>query len=282
MIYKLIRYGKQIRSLQRYNLAMTRAGAGAILRRIVPQVPTTWEFRGFSQHGEDGIIDYLLSCLRKANRYFIEIGCADGHENNTSWLALARGFSGLMIDGNQKDIAWCKFMLESMNYGLEFRHMFVTLDNLQELCAKCKDPDLISIDIDGNDLFVAEGLFRNGFRPKIWVVEYNSAFGPDLGLTIPYKADFRLSHDGDSSLYCGCSITAWKNLMGSYGYRFISVESCGVNAFFVDPDAFESSFVDSIIPLHFAENISHSRQYRTSWHEQFALIEDRDLVEVKR
>jgi len=43
----------------RISSALSRAAATASLRLVDPLRPLTWELNGFSQHGEDGIIDYL-------------------------------------------------------------------------------------------------------------------------------------------------------------------------------------------------------------------------------
>ena len=62
----------------RISTAMSRAAATASRRLIDPLVPLTWEFAGFSQHGEDGILDYLCDRIFEPNRLFFEIGAADG------------------------------------------------------------------------------------------------------------------------------------------------------------------------------------------------------------
>src|SRR5262249_41356985 len=145
MIGKAVRYLQHLRSLHRLSFAMSRAAAAAPLRQLDPGRPTTWEFSAFSQHGEDGIIDYLTRRLRQAHGYFIEIGASNGLENNTTWLALARSFSGLMIDGNERDLAWCEYLLRPMNYGLAFQQMFVTRENVETIrkLARHPDPDLV-------------------------------------------------------------------------------------------------------------------------------------------
>src|SRR2546425_8526004 len=97
---KAFRYVEFLRVAARINVAYTRAAASAPLRQLDPTRPTTWGFSAFSQNNEDGITDYLLGRLRHSNRYFVEIGAGDGVENNTAWLALARRYSGLMIEGN--------------------------------------------------------------------------------------------------------------------------------------------------------------------------------------
>jgi hypothetical protein len=282
MLQKIPRYLNQLRSLHRLSFAMARAAATASLRKLDPAQPSTWEFSGFSQHGEDGIIDYLLRQVRTVHGYFIEVGASNGLENNSTWLALARSFSGLMIDGNERDIAWCEYLLRPMNYGLVFKQMFVTQENVSAIgeLAHHRDPDLFSLDIDGNDYYIVKALLSAGFCPKIWVVEYNSAFGPERRVTIPYRADFRTDMRHGANLYCGCSLGAWRDLMSKHGYHFVTVELSGTNAFFVEPTHFDAGFVANLRGLQWRENSSHRREYGTDWQGQFELMKQRELAEV--
>ena len=100
-------------------MALSRGTATSALRQIDSTSPNSWEFSGFSQNGEDGIIDFLTRKVLRPNRYFIEIVSGDGTENNTSWLAIARRYSGLMIEGNRKLSKWCKYILTPLSEGLE-------------------------------------------------------------------------------------------------------------------------------------------------------------------
>jgi hypothetical protein len=283
MLHQPIKYLKQLRSLQRINIALTKAAATAPLRLIDPTNPASWEFSGFSQHGEDGIIDYLARRLKTSNRYFVEIGAANGLENNSSWLALARMYAGLMIDGDPEESAWCRYLVVPMNCGVEVKHLFLTRESAREVEALSlhKNPDMFSLDIDGNDYFIAEALLQSAMRPKIWVVEYNSAFGPERSLSIPYREDFRLKQEYKLSLYCGCSITAWKKLMARHNYEFVTVDSNGVNAFFIDPGEFDLDFVRGLRGIRFKENFSHAREYKTNWSGQFELIKDFEFAEIR-
>ncbi|MBI4726230.1 hypothetical protein HY768_03225 [candidate division TA06 bacterium] len=121
---------------------------------------------------------------------------------------------------------------------------------------------------------------RQGIRPKIWAVEYNSAYGPEKAITIKYQPDFRRANDGNGKLYYGCSIAGWVKLMGGYGYSFIGVDSCGVNAFFVNPDEFEQGFIKQIKATNFKENVSQMREFRKTWEGQFALIQNMEFENV--
>lgn len=262
--------------MQRINISLSRASATAPLRNIDQQNPLSWEFTGFSQHGEDGIIDYLIGRLSNPNRCFVEIGSGNGLENNTTWLALARYYRGLMIDGGKENIEWCKYLLQPINYGLDFKQIYVTKENVREIIGilQTSQPDLFSLDIDGIDYFICQELLKQGVRPGIWTVEYNSALGPDKVASIKYKHNFCRENDGAGKLYYGCSIAAWKQLMAKNDYSFITVDSCGVNAFFADNQRFNKNFLDNIKGLKFQENIVQLKEFGSSWEGQFDKIKN--------
>ena len=64
-----------IRDRQRINIALTKGKIGNLNRSIDLTETASWEFSGFSQNGEDGIIDILCNQINvERNKYFIEIG----------------------------------------------------------------------------------------------------------------------------------------------------------------------------------------------------------------
>lgn len=259
----------------RIGLSLSRASAASSLRIIDETDPLSWEFCGFSSNGEDGILDFLTRKMRNPNHYFIEIGSADGLENNVSWLAVARKYSGIMVEGNRDLFENAEKFIGPLAMGVVFLHQFVTAENVLEIRAKSlhSDPDVFSLDMDGNDYYVARTLMENGFRPKLFVVEYNSAFGPDQSITIEYERKFECNRAHESGLYYGVSIQGWKTLFSHYGYRFLTVESHGVNAFFCDPDSFDPEFLAGIHSHNFRENYSQLKKFGVGFEEQFRMIQ---------
>jgi hypothetical protein len=271
------------RSLQKINFAVARGGAASSLRSIDVTRPATWEFSGFSQNGEDGILDVLLRQVREPNRYFIEIGTADGLENNTSWLSVVLRYSGLCIEGDPKKSEAHRSVFTAMNYGLTFLNMFVRSDSIDAMKSQARTltPDVFSLDIDGNDYYIAKAILEAGFRPKIFVVEYNSAFGPEKSVTIRYSEDFRIGASDVDRLYYGCSVAGWKCLFETHGYRFVTVDQNGVNAVFVARGAFPAEFLDKVSGTAFAENFSQLTNYRAEWPQQYALIRGQAFHDIK-
>ena len=226
--------------------------------------------------------DLLVAQFQNANRYFVEIGASDGLENNTTWLALVRRYGGLWIEGDSAASQKCREMFSGLNYGVAMETLFVTLESTATIVGMTreKDPDLFSMDIDGNDYHVTESLFKSGLRPKVCVVEYNSAFGPDLSVTVPYVSDFRVGQGERANLFSGCSIQGWRKLFSRHGYAFLTVDANGVNAFFARPEELASGFLERLKPREFAENTSQGREYGQGWDKQLAMIDTGMLQEI--
>lgn len=91
------------------------------------------------------------------------------------------------------------------------------------------DPDLVSIDLDGNDLYVLEAILQSGVRPSLVVVEYNGKFPPPIRFCIDYDPGF----SWDGSDYFGASLQCFVDLMARYGYHLVCCNVTGLNAFFV-------------------------------------------------
>jgi hypothetical protein len=161
--------------------------------------------------------------------------------------------------------------------------MFVTLKTVDAIRAKIMfpDPDVFSLDIDGNDWHIANALFAQEFRPKIVSVEYNSAFGPERSVTSRYRDDFRRATAHPSKLYYGASLAAWKAFFVGRDYRFVTIDSNGVNAFFVDSAQLDETFMAALQPRHgFIENRYQLRAYGRDHVGQFAMMADQPLEQV--
>lgn len=282
VLKKIFHHLEDSRDRQRITIALARGGVMRQARQVDLRNPASWEFSGFSQNGEDGVLDVLRSQLRDGSRTFVEIGASDGVENNTAWLLIAEKYAGLMIEGDSWLSARAQRNVMGHSIGAMCQNMFVTVDSLAEIrdLAATTTPDVFSLDIDGNDFHVMRAAFDAGFRPKIVVVEYNSVFGPERSVTIEYQPEFALERSHPSGLHYGVSIKAWRVLMESAGYRFVTVERNGVNAFFVDPQSFPASFLDGVQGLCFAENLYQLRKFRMPSNRQFELIADQALIAV--
>jgi hypothetical protein len=194
-------------------------------------------FPVFSQYGEDGIIQYIISQIEIPNTIFIEFGVENYTESNTRFLLMNNNWRGLVIDGSSRNIRFIKKDLISWKYDITACHSFITKDNINQLISQftnCSDIGLLSIDIDGNDYWVWDAI--DAINPRIVVCEYNSTLGAVHKVSVPYTADFEQTRAHYSNLYYGASLAALCYLAEKKGYDFIGTASAGVNAFFVRKD----------------------------------------------
>ena len=195
------------------------------------------EFKVYSQWGDDGIIKYLINQLPGIPKTFVEFGVEDYREANTRFLLVNDNWRGLVMDSSEANVAQIK------SEGIYWRHdltalaALVTTENVNGLIAGAGftgEAGLLHIDIDGNDYWVWEAL--TAIDPAIAIVEYNSVFGAERAIAVPYQADFDRTRAHHSNLYFGASLGALRLLAGRKGYVFIGCNSAGNNAYFVRRD----------------------------------------------
>ena len=64
----------------------------------------SYEFKSFSQFGEDGIIQYLINNLNIKNKFFVEFGVENYDEANTRFLLENDNWSGLLIEADKEKV----------------------------------------------------------------------------------------------------------------------------------------------------------------------------------
>jgi len=195
------------------------------------------EFKVFSQWGEDGIIEWLVSHIDVPNRRFVEFGVESFQEANCRFLMLNRNWRGFVMDGSEANIAELRADPLFWKYDLATLSTFVTVENIDGLLEKAgfSGPlGVLSIDIDGNDYWVWKA--TSAVSPAIVVCEFNAVLGNTRPIAVPYRAGFRRFDSHFSGLYFGCSLGALQHLANEKGYQFVGTNSHGVNAFFVRND----------------------------------------------
>jgi len=192
------------------------------------------EFKIFSQWGEDGIIDYLITNLDIENKTFIEFGVEIYEESNTKFLLLNRNWEGLILDSSISNINYIKNSDLYWKYSLRAITAFINkenINNLLELAKFKKKVGLLSIDIDGNDYWVWKEI--NVIEPSIVIIEYNSRLGIEKPYVVPYEKNFLRKKASTSMVYYGASLQALAKLGKEKGYELVHCNEAGNNAFFV-------------------------------------------------
>ena len=200
------------------------------IQASMPQNPAARGFKVYSQSDEDGIVQDICSTLELEQGVFAEIGCGDGRENNTHYLLL-KGWRGVWIDSDPSNMGTLRAALPA-NHGLRLIEAQVTRENVLQLLQPVlesfgSDLDLLSIDVDGNDLAIAHSV-ASALRPKIIVGEYNAKFPYPMVAEISYSPQQKWRGDD----YHGASLAAWVRQLAPE-YQLVSCNLAGTNAFFV-------------------------------------------------
>jgi hypothetical protein len=245
------------------------------------------EFKVFSQFGDDGIIQYLVRYLGIEATTFVEFGVGDYRECNTRFLLINNNWRGLIMDGNEQSVAKIKKDPVCLFYDLAVAREFITRENINDLLLRhgFKGPiGLLSIDIDGNDYWVWEGV--EIVDPAIVVCEYNSVFGHTRALTTPYDPAFVRGEAHYSNLYYGASIKALCCLAIRKGYAFVGSNSNGNNLYFVRRDRLadlkELTPSEGYVESRFRESLDpDGKSQFLSGKARRELIKDCELIDVE-
>ena len=187
-----------------------------------------------SQHGEDGILDYIINSLNgKINQTCCEFGAWDGiYLSNVYNLVQNKGYKALYIEPDKKKFYKLKNNFEGKNVITLNKYVsFEGKDKLDEILLENNfntNFDLLSIDIDGNDYHIFSSLEK--FKPKIIIIEFNPL--------IPNEVEF--INKKDMKINQGSSALSLYNLAKKKGYTLVAATE--VNLFFI-----HNNFVNKII-----------------------------------
>lgn len=248
----------------------------------------TVEFKFHSQNGEDGILLLIFTLIGTTNKKSVEIAGGTGDENNSANLVINHGWQGLMVDGDQNNIDHCKKFFSSLKDSKVIPtephcvQKFVDITNTPEMIKEygfAGDIDLLSIDIDGVDLWILKACLTVT-NPRVIVVETQEIWGPNESKSRPYSHDFRAA--GIPSM--GASIMAFRRVLKNY--RMVGCITLGFNAFFIRKDISPEIFPEVPNDVCFRhwrnpqwKNIMTSRRYQG---ESFSWVDIEDETEPKK
>lgn len=188
----------------------------------------------WSQVGEDGVLRHIFDNIGEGGRYCVEFGGGDGTSLSNTKQFRKQGWTGLLLDGNPR----------SPNVV----QAWITRENINELMDEHDVPDvidLLSIDIDGNDLWVWEAITR---RARVTIIEYNPRWPATVSKAIVYNPNHRFGRNA----YYGASLLAMKKLGRKKLLRLIYYN--GLNAIFVPQDLLPHGFD---LPLKYRARPGH-------------------------
>ena len=255
---------------------LARQEISALLKAIEPSRLEHFGYKVYSQNDEDGILSEIFRRIGVKTGAFLEIGVENGLECNSLNLIHA-GWRGAWIEANinQRQHIEDRFSKIIENKRLSLFIAFVTAENINSIIAAALEPtgidrdnlDLISIDIDGMDIYIFESLL---IKPKVICIEYNSKFPPPINKRPVYNA----LNVWKGTDYMGSSLTAINDVATRIGYKLVSTNINGANAFFVREDLVMDRFKFELTPEnlynpprywlfydHFSSGIGHSPDF---------------------
>lgn len=275
---KLVEY---IRQNDEANKLLMAKGIIAQMRQAYASVKdlSEVEFSVFSQVGDDGIIQYLINRLDIENKFFIEFGVQNYLESNTRFLLMNNNWSGLIYDGSDENIRFVQQDYYYWKFNLKARSLFVTAENIEsefERDGVPAEPGILHIDIDGNDYWIWKAIQK--VKPVLVIMEYNSGFGDERSITVPYRPDFERYGVHHSGIYFGASLQALCDLAEEKGYAFVGSNSYGLNAYFVRKDK-----LGSLKPVTCKEGyrFSNARQNKDAQGQFTHQLDDSVLKQLK-
>ncbi len=125
-----------------------------------------------------------------------------------------------------------------------FQKAWITRENINGLLANNGvkgESDLLSIDIDGNDLWIWKEIGE--VSPRVLIVETNNAIRTDRALSIPYDPKFGASENPSLPRdFRGASALAFVRMSRAKGYRLIGAHKYGFNLIFMRNDVGAAEF----------------------------------------
>ena len=229
-----------------------------------------FEFKIFSQYGDDGIIQFLVKNLNIKNKTFIEFGVEDFSESNSRFLMMHNNWSGFVMDCSSENMNKLKTYPWYWKFDIKHQNSFIDADNINPILAETglENIGLLHIDLDGNDYHILKILDFSKLKPAILIVEYNSVFGNERAISVPYDKDFIRTKAHYSNLFFGASLPALNQAAIEKGYVLIGCTLSGNNAYFVRKDLLndkikEKSFKEAFIESKFRE--SRDKNYHLSY-----------------
>ena len=194
------------------------------------QKMTNFSFNEFSQFGEDGIIEKIFKIIGTTSKIAVEFGGHDGLFCSNVARLWKKGWKAILIEGDKNRFQQLVQNTKSFDCINICEYVGTKEHNNIEAILKRsgihEEIDLLSIDIDGNDYYIFDGLQE--IRPRVIIVEYNPILPAVLDLYQPYDPKSKATG-------FGASVGAIHKIGKTKGYSLVAVTIC--NCIFVRNDS---------------------------------------------
>ena len=207
-------------------------------------------FKVFSQLDEDGILNEIFKRIETTNKKFLEFG-VNRSNNNTTFLLL-NGWTGGWLEASNSQVIRIKKKYEVLlkKNKLRIYKKKITAENINKIIKSINFKgviDLLSIDIDGNEVYLLNKLSQ--IKPRVIIVEYNAKFPPPIRKCIKYDPKFIWKYDD----YINASLQLLVDNLKKE-YALVGCNISGINAFFIKKELLKNKFPkNTSAKFHFQE-----------------------------
>ena len=199
-----------------------------------------------SQSGEDGVFEKIFELIGTENKFVVDFGAGDGVGLSNSYnLVQNKGWSAVLIEPGPpyeklEQLYKDNVSVVTINDIVGFdEHNLLDAHLANASIDVPQNPDLVSIDIDGCDVYVWQSIKK--FRPRVICIEF-AHFAP---------LDVYMMQPCDAGVNAGTSLLAMAEEGKKLGYELVATTA--MNAIFVDAPLFPAFNIDdnSVESMHF-------------------------------
>lgn len=193
-----------------------------------------YEIKGkdhYSQSGEGLYLEYIFHHLNIRKGTFVDIGAGDGFNLSNTRHLKNLGWDGITVDKITGDN--------------------VTLDNV--LSYFVMTPELVSIDIDGNDYHLIDKILTHK-SPAVVIAEFNAMYIDSRAIR------YNPEHEWAGDSYYGFTFEAGVKLANIHEYKVI-FQNDNMNMYLVKDDLIKCD----IPPVTYKQNDFFKLSERTDW-----------------
>ena len=223
---------------------------------------------GFSQFNQAEMLIEIFKVINSTNNYFVEFGARRPAILNSSYFRIYKNWRGLLLDGapgespnggswNFKDIQ--ELLNNDDDSNCRLRKEFITVENINNIFKKYNVPltfDLLTIDIDKNDYWIARSILENKqFFPRVVCIEYSSFFNSDE----KYVPEYKFDNVWIPPNITGSSLVSFYELFKFYNYSYVG-NSAGEHAIFILNSELPSKYQNMYIPYKTASGWQYNER----------------------
>ena len=234
---------------------------------------------GCSQLHQAGVLQQIFDRIGRESKFFVEFGARRPQILNSAFFRMREQWRGLLLDGSPDGQCRNCFGVQPESAALlaaedsspvRLRKAFLTMENITSDFIKHRVPktfDLLTIDVDRNDLWLWRGIDPLLFSPRVVAIEFSSFFHGDEDCDVVYKADAVWAGYGTVT---NSALRAVNNVMRARNYSFVT-QVAGEHAMYVRDDALPESMRGVEIPAVVQEGWQYGvrRRYDAGQHTDY-------------